>query len=87
MLSAICPAAAVSPALRADFGGPMHADGTRRLDPSLGRDNVIRPRVIRLGLLFEDAIDQVAEIESLLLMERIEGAEDLRERFQAPPVA
>ena len=88
MLSAVCPGAAVSPVLRANSGGPMSRTRTERVASTLlGRaDNVIRcPRVIRLGLLFEDGIDPVAQIETLLLMERIEGPEDLRKRFQVPP--
>ena len=40
--------------------------------------------VIRLGLLFESGIDPVAQLETLLLMERIDNPEDLRQRFRIP---
>ena len=87
MQAAISPFAELPPVLRANFGSPMSRTRTERVRATLlGRDdNVIRcPRVIRLGLLFESGIDPVAQLETLLLMERIDNPEDLRRRFRIP---
>ena len=84
----IAPGAGTPPVLRANIGGPMSRTRTERVRTTLlGRDdNVIRcPRVIRLGLRFEASIDPVTQLETLLLMERIDGPEDLRQRFRIPP--
>ena len=87
MQAAIFPFAGPPPVLHANMGGPMSRTRTERVRTTLlGRDdNVIRcPRVIRLGLLFESGIDPVAQLETLLLMERIDNPEDLRQRFRIP---
>jgi hypothetical protein len=87
MQPAVFPGAGTPPPLRANTGGPMSRTRTQRVQTTLlGRDdNIIRcPRVIRLGLLFDSRIDPVAQLETLLLMERIEGTEDLRQRIQIP---
>jgi hypothetical protein len=81
MQPAVFPGAGAPPPLRANSGGPMSRTRTQRVQTTLlGRDdNVIRcPRVIRLGLLFASGIDRVAQLETLLLMERIESPEDPR---------
>jgi len=83
----ISPDAGIRPVLRANIGGPMSRTRTEHVRTTLlGRDdNVIRcPRVIRLGLRFGSSIDPVAQLESLLLMERIDGPEELRQRFRIP---
>ena len=88
MQAAVFPGAGIPPVLRANMGGPMSRTRTERVRTTLlGRDdNVIRcPRVIRLGLRFESGIDPVAQLETLLLMERIDSPEDLRQRFRIPP--
>jgi len=87
MQPAVFPGAGTPPPLRANMGGPMSRTRTQRVHTSLlGRDdNIIRcPRVIRIGLLFDSRIDPVAQLETLLLMERIESPEDLRQRIQIP---
>ena len=88
MQPAVFPGSGAPPSLRANSGGPMSRTRTERVRATLlGRDdNVIRcPRVIKLGLLFESGIDPVAQLETLLLMERIDNPEDLRQRFRIPP--
>jgi hypothetical protein len=88
MQATISPGAGTPPVLHANSGGPMSRARTEHVRTTLlGRDdNVIRcPRVIRLGLRFGSSIDPVAQIETLLLMERIDGPEDLRQRFRIPP--
>jgi hypothetical protein len=88
MQLAVFPEAGTPPPLRANSGGPMSRTRTQRVRTTLlGRDdNVIRcPRVIRLGLRFESGIDPVTQLETLLLMERIESPEGLRQRFRIPP--
>jgi len=88
MQVAISPGAEAPPILRANMGGPMSRTRTEQVRTTLlGRDdNVIRcPRVIRLGLRYESDIDPVAQLETLMMMERIDGPEDLRRRFRIPP--
>jgi hypothetical protein len=87
MQSVACPGPAVAPPLYANIGSPMSRVRTERVHSTvLGRDDgVIRcPRLIRLGLRFESGIDPVAQLETLLLMERIESPEHLRQRFTVP---
>lgn len=81
------PGPAIGPPVHANSGGPASRTRTERIRSTvLGRDDgVIRcPRLIRLGLRFELGIDPVAQLETLLLMERIESPEDLRQRFRIP---
>src|SRR6478735_4395748 len=88
MQIAISPGTGTPPVLRANIGGPMSRTRTEHVRTTLlGRDDsFIRcPRVIRLGLQFGSSIDPVAQLESLLLMEKIDGPEDLRQRFRIPP--
>src|SRR6478735_2287524 len=87
MQIAISPGTGTPPVLRANIGGPMSRTRTEHVRTTLlGRDdNVIRcPRVIRLGLRFGSGVDPVAQLETLL-KERIDGPEDLRQRFRIPP--
>ena len=84
----ISPGVGTPPFLRANIGGPMSRTRTEHVRTTLlGRDDkVIRcPRVIRLGLRFGSSVDPVAQLETLLLMERIDGPEDLRRRLRIPP--
>jgi len=84
---AVVSGAGAPPLLRANSSGPMSRTRTQRVHTTLlGRDdNAIRcPRVIRIGLLFDPQIDPVAQLETLLLMVRIDSPEDLRQRFRIP---
>lgn len=88
MQAAVPSCAGPPPVLRANTGGPMSRTRSERVRATLlGRDkNVIRcPRVIELGLRFGSGIDPVAQLENVLLMERIDSPEDLRQRFRIPP--
>ena len=82
--SAITP---IAPTLYANMGGPRSRTRTMIVSSSLlGNDDglVNCPRVIRLGLEFEDA-HPVDSVEAILLAEGFWVPECLRDKFVLPP--
>jgi hypothetical protein len=71
----------------ANSGGPMSRRRTERVVASVLRDDASRihlPQVIRAGLHFGDQDPLQAVLESLARL-GLDDAEQLRERFKAPP--
>jgi len=75
------------PGLRANSGGPAGRQRSQPVVSSIfGKDDgfVRCPRVISLGLRFEDGDDPVAVIRKLLEEEGFAGPESLRPEFELP---
>ena len=75
------------PWVYANSGGPSSRQRTQTISSSiLGKDDgfVRCPRIIRLGLLFDEAEDPVAVLTGILAEEGYGGPEALRDEFSLP---
>ena len=75
------------PWVYANSGGPSSRQRTQTISSSiLGKDDgfVRCPRIIRLGLLFNEAEDPVMVLASILAEEGYGGPEALRDEFSLP---